>query len=41
MVDKEFAEYAVRRLLTDKFLWNQWVLPTILSLAALVIAIAK
>ena len=33
-------EYLMERMLHDRFLWRQWIVPTILSLAALGIAIA-
>lgn len=37
----ETHEIILRRTVGSRWLWNQWVIPTILALAALVVAILK
>lgn len=39
-MERDDLEYQMERMLHDRFLWRQWIVPTILSLAALGIAIA-
>ena len=39
-MERDDLEYQMKRMLHDRFLWRQWIVPTILSLAALGIAIA-
>ena len=39
-MERDDLEYLMERMLHDRFLWCQWIVPTILSLAALGIAIA-
>lgn len=39
-MERDDLEYQIERMLHDRFLWHQWIVPTILSLTALGIAIA-